>query len=164
MDISLHTIDKIIIVSYFLLIVVIGVMVSRKTRTGDDLFLAGRSLGWAAIGFSLFASNISSTTLIGLSGQAYMSGISVANYEWMAAVVLVIMAIFFIPYYIKSRITTIPEFLERRFDTRSRKYFSVITIFLSIMVDTAGGLYAGAIVVNVFFPEIPIWNTIVALG
>ena len=164
MDISLHTIDKIIIVSYFLLIVVIGVMVSRKTKTGDDLFLAGRSLGWAAIGFSLFASNISSTTLIGLSGQAYMSGISVANYEWMAAVVLVIMAIFFIPYYIKSRITTIPEFLERRFDTRSRKYFSVITIFLSIMVDTAGGLYAGAIVVNVFFPEIPIWNTIVALG
>ncbi len=74
MDISLHTIDKIIIVSYFLLIVVIGVLVSRKTKTGDDLFLAGRSLGWAAIGFSLFASNISSTTLIGLSGQAYMSG------------------------------------------------------------------------------------------
>lgn len=164
MNISLSLLDKGIIVGYFLLIVIIGIVVSRKTKTGDDLFLAGRSLGWAAIGFSLFASNISSTTLIGLSGQAYMSGISVANYEWMAAVVLVVMAIFFIPYYIKSRITTIPEFLERRFDARSRKYFSVITIFLSIMVDTAGGLYAGAIVVNVFFPGIPIWQTILALG
>lgn len=163
-EITLSNLDKMIIVGYFVIIVIIGVVVSRKTETGDDLFLAGRSLGWLAIGFSLFASNISSTTLIGLSGQAYMTGISVANYEWMAAVVLVIMAVFFIPYYIKSRITTIPEFLERRFDVRSRKYFSVITIFLSIVVDTAGGLYAGAIVVNVFFPDIPIWQTILALG
>ncbi|AXJ01887.1 solute:Na+ symporter, SSS family [Cyclonatronum proteinivorum] len=163
-EIALSNLDKAIIVGYFVIIVLIGFFVSRKTETGDDLFLAGRSLGWLAIGFSLFASNISSTTLIGLSGQAYMTGISVANYEWMAAVVLVVMAVFFIPYYIKSRITTIPEFLERRFDVRSRKYFSVITIFLSIVVDTAGGLYAGAIVVNVFFPDIPIWQTILALG
>jgi SSS family solute:Na+ symporter len=82
----------------------------------------------------------------------------------MAAIVLVFMAIFFIPFYIRSKIDTIPEFLERRFDVRSRKYFSVITIFLSIIVDTAGGLYAGAIVVNVFFPEIDIIYTILALG
>ncbi|MCH8568043.1 MAG: sodium:solute symporter [Balneolales bacterium] len=163
-DITLSNLDKIIIVGYFVIIVLIGVIVTRKTKTGDDLFLAGRSLGWGVIGFSLFASNISSTTLIGLSGQAYMTGISVANYEWMTGVVLVILAIFFIPYYIKSRITTIPEFLEKRFDSRSRKYFSVITIFLSIIVDTAGGLYAGAIVVNVFFPQIPIWQTILVLG
>lgn len=82
----------------------------------------------------------------------------------MAAVVLVFMALFFIPFYIRSKIDTIPEFLERRFDVRSRKYFSVITIFLSIIVDTAGGLYAGAIVVNVFFPGIEIWQTIAVLG
>ncbi len=163
-DITLSNLDKWIIIGYFLLIIIIGVVVSRKTKTGDDLFLAGRSLGWMAIGFSLFASNISSTTLIGLSGDAYRTGISVANYEWMATLVLIVMAVFFIPYYIKSRITTIPEFLEKRFDVRSRKYFSVITIFLSIIVDTAGGLYAGALVVQVFFPEIDIWYTIVGLG
>jgi len=163
-DIALSNLDKGIIVGYFLIIIIIGVLVSRKTKTGDDLFLAGRSLGWIAIGFSLFASNISSTTLIGLSGDAYRTGISVANYEWMAAFVLIVMAVFFIPYYIKSRITTIPEFLENRFDVRSRKYFSVITIFLSIVVDTAGGLYAGALVVQVFFPQIDIWYTVIGLG
>lgn len=163
-DISLSPLDIGIIIGYFLVIIVIGVIVSRKTDTGEDLFLAGRSLGWGVIGFSLFASNISSTTLIGLTGQAYQTGISVSNYEWMAAVVLVFMAIFFIPFYIRSKIDTIPEFLERRFDVRSRKYFSVITIFLSIIVDTAGGLYAGAIVVNVFFPEIDIIYTILSLG
>ena len=163
-DITLSPLDIGIIIGYFVIIIVIGVVVSRKTSTGEDLFLAGRTLGWGVIGFSLFASNISSTTLIGLTGDAYRTGISVANYEWMAAVVLILMAVFFIPYYIKSSITTIPEFLENRFDARSRKYFSVITIFLSIIVDTAGGLYAGALVVQVFFPEINIWYTIVGLG
>jgi len=163
-EITLSTLDIAIIIGYFLFIIGIGVYVTKRTKTGEDLFLAGRSLGWGVIGFSLFASNISSTTLIGLSGQAYQTGISVANYEWMAAVVLVFMALFFIPFYIRSKIDTIPEFLERRFDVRSRKYFSVITIFLSIIVDTAGGLYAGAIVVNVFFPGIEIWQTIAVLG
>lgn len=163
-DITLSPLDVGIIIGYFIIIIVIGVIVSRKTNTGEDLFLAGRSLGWGVIGFSLFASNISSTTLIGLTGQAYQTGISVSNYEWMAAVVVIFMSIFFIPFYIRSKIDTIPEFLERRFDSRSRKYFSVITIFLSIIVDTAGGLYAGAIVVNVFFPEIDIIFTILSLG
>lgn len=163
-EISLSNLDILIIIAYFLLIIAIGVYVSKRTKTGEDLFLAGRTLGWGVIGFSLFASNISSTTLIGLSGDAYRTGISVANYEWMAAIVLILMAVFFIPYYIKSSITTIPEFLENRFDVRSRKYFSVITIFLSIIVDTAGGLYAGALVVQVFFPEIDIWYTIMGLG
>ncbi len=163
-EISLSNLDIAIIIGYFMLIIGIGVWVSKRTNTGEDLFLAGRTLGWGVIGFSLFASNISSTTLIGLSGDAYRTGISVANYEWMAAIVLVLMAVFFIPYYIKSSITTIPEFLENRFDSRSRKYFSVITIFLSIVIDTAGGLYAGALVVQVFFPEVNIWYTIITLG
>ena len=77
---------------------------ARKTRSGEDLFLAGRRLGWIPIGFSLFASNISSTTLVGLSGAAYTWGIAVSNYEWMAAFVLVFFAIFFIPYYLNARI------------------------------------------------------------
>ncbi|MFU8812925.1 MAG: sodium:solute symporter [Balneolaceae bacterium] len=163
-ELALSNLDIAIIIGYFLLIIAIGYYVSKRTDTGEDLFLAGRTLGWGVIGFSLFASNISSTTLIGLSGDAYRTGISVANYEWMAAIVLIVMAVFFIPYYIKSSITTIPEFLENRFDVRSRKYFSIITIFLSIVVDTAGGLYAGALVIQVFFPEIDILYTILALG
>ena len=163
-EITLSNLDLGIIIGYFLFIILIGYYVSKKTDTGEDLFLAGRSLGWAAIGFSLFASNISSTTLIGLTGQAYVTGISVSNYEWMATLVLIFMAIFFIPFYLRSKIDTIPEFLERRFDSRSRKYFSIVTIFLSIIVDTAGGLYAGALVMQVFFPFLELWQTIVPLA
>ena len=101
----IHSIDITIIILYFIAVFAIGLFVARKTKSGEDLFLAGRSLGWMAIGFSLFASNISSTTLIGLSGQAYKSGISVSNYEWMATLVLIFMAVFFIPLYLKNKIT-----------------------------------------------------------
>lgn len=160
----IHTVDYIVIGVYFAIVFAIGILIARRTHSGEDLFLAGRSLGFAAIGFSLFASNISSTTLIGLSGAAYASGIAVSAYEWMAAVVLVIMAIVFIPLYLNSRISTIPEYLERRFGRAARLYFSGITIFLSIVVDTAGGLYAGAVVLKVFFPDLIIWQACVALA
>ena len=161
---SISSIDIAVIIAYFVVIVVIGVVVARKTDTGEDLFLAGRSLTWGVIGFSLFASNISSTTLIGLSGAAYSSGIAVSTYEWMSGLPLIILAVVFAPLYLKSRITTVPEFLEKRFDWRSRKYFSAVTILLSILIDTAGGLYAGAVVLKTFFPDLVIWQVCVALG
>ena len=161
---AIGTLDIGIIVAYFAVVVVIGVWVSRKTDTGEDLFLAGRSLGWGIIGFSLFASNISSTTLIGLSGAAYSSGIAVSAYEWMSGLALLILAFIFLPLYLRSKITTIPEFLELRYDVRSRKYFSIVTIALSIIVDTAGGLYAGAVVLKTFFPDLVIWQVCVGLG
>ncbi|HBJ94607.1 MAG TPA: Na+/glucose cotransporter, partial [Hyphomonadaceae bacterium] len=81
---TLTLLDWSVIAGYFAIVIVIGWVVSRNMKSGEDLFLAGRSLGFATIGFSLFASNISSTTLIGVSGQAYASGISVASYELMA--------------------------------------------------------------------------------
>jgi SSS family solute:Na+ symporter len=95
---QISSIDLIIIIAYFAIVFIIGLVVARRTKSGGDLFLAGRSLGWGAIGFSLFASNISSTTLIGLSGQAYATGISVSNYEWITTLLLVFMAIYFIPF------------------------------------------------------------------
>lgn len=161
---SISNIDLAIIGIYFFAVMAIGFWVSKTTETGDDLFLAGRSLTWGFIGFSLFASNISSTTLIGLAGAAYSNGIPVSTYEWMSGVPLIILAVVFIPIYIRSRISTIPEFLELRFDRRSRLYFSGMTILLSIIVDTAGGLYAGAVVLKTFFPNLVIWQTCVALG
>ena len=156
--------DLSIVVGYFAIVFIIGLVVARKTETGSDLFLAGRSLGFVAIGFSLFASNISSTTIIGLAGAAYKSGIAVSNYEWMAGVVLVFMAAFYIPVYLKSRITTIPEFLELRFNRKVRLYFSAITIFLSVVIDMAGGLYAGGLVIKVFFPAFEVWQTSIILA
>jgi len=160
----MHTVDYIIIVAYLVAVAFIGWRVARRTRTGDDLFLAGRSLGARSIGLSLFASNISSTTLIGLAGAAYVTGISVANYEWMAAPILVLMAFVFIPLYLRGRVTTVPEYLERRFSRTLRRYFSGLTIIMSILVDTAGGLYAGALVLKTFFPELELWSTCAALA
>ncbi len=159
MDFPISTIDLIIVVVYFLVVFGIGYYVAKRIDTGEDLFLAGRSLMWGTIGLSLFASNISSTTLIGLAGDAYNTGIAVANYEWMAGVVLVFMAFFFIPFFIRSRLTTIPEYLEKRFDVRSRKYFSGLTIITSILIDAAGGIYAGTLVLQMFFPDLPfLWT------
>jgi SSS family solute:Na+ symporter len=160
----ISSIDLGIIGGYFLVVVLIGLWLGRKHQSGDDLFLAGRSLGWKSIGFSLFTSNISSTTLIGLAGAAYTAGIAVANYEWMAALVMVFMAFYVVPFYLKSRVTTVPEFLERRFGSGARRYFSIVTILLSILLDTAGGLYAGALVLKTFFPSIDITTTCVVLA
>ena len=141
------------------MVLVIGLIFSKRTESGKDFFLAGRSLGWAAIGFSLFASNISSATLIGLSGQAYRTGVSISNYEWMATLILVFMTIFFIPFFIRSKITTIPEFLELRYDRFCRRYVSFFSIFLNVIVDTAASLFAGALVLQLFFPSLVIWQT-----
>ena len=163
-DPSLSSVDLAVIAVYLIVVMYIGLRMARRTQSGTDLFLAGRRLGWMPIGFSLFATNISSTTLIGLSGAAYTWGIAVSNYEWMAAFVLVFFAIFFIPYYLNARITTVPEFLERRFDRRSRLYFSALTLFSNIVVDTAGTLFAGAMVIRVFFPETDLFMACLGLA
>ncbi|MEM9881063.1 MAG: sodium:solute symporter, partial [Pseudomonadota bacterium] len=164
MQTNLTALDGIIIALYLGIVVAIGIAVARQTKTGEDLFLAGRSLGWTAIGFSLFASNISTSTLIGLTGSAYTSGLAVSAYEWMAGIPLLLMAFVFAPVFLKSQITTTPEYLEKRFSRRVRLYFSALTILFTIIVDTAGGLYAGAVVVKVFFPSIDIWLSCIAIG
>jgi len=161
---SISNVDIGIIIGYFFVVIVIGLVFSRKTETGKDFFLAGRSLGWATIGFSLFASNISSSTLIGLSGQAYRTGLSSSNYEWMATLILVFSTIFFIPFFIRSKITTIPEFLELRYDRFSRRYVSIFSIFLNVIVDTASNLYAGALILQLFFPNLVIWQTCIVIA
>ena len=154
--IQINTYDTILILGYFLLVLSIGYVLSRRIQTGDDFFLAGNKLGWTAIGFSLFASNISSSSIIGLTGQAYASGISIANYEWMATLVLVFMSLFIIPIYLRNRLSTVPQYLGLRYDSFSRKYYSAVTIILTIIVDLASSLFAGALVINVFFPQLSI--------
>lgn len=149
---------------YLIVVIVIGWRVTRRAPTADDLFLAGRSLGWGVVGLSLFASNISSTTLIGLPGAAWETGISVANYEWMAALVLVFSAFFIMPRLLRAGVTTIPEWLEQRFDGRLRRYLSAVSIALSIVLDTAGSLYAGSVVLMTFIPGLTLGWTCAAMA
>ncbi|WP_288253264.1 sodium/solute symporter [uncultured Hydrogenophaga sp.] len=161
--------DWAVIAAYLVIVLLIGAWAARGAGTsGEDLFLAGRSLGVVTVGLSLFASNISSTTLIGVAGAAYGSGISVAHYELMAALVLVFMAVVTIPVFLRARVTTIPQYLERRFGPRHGptvcRYISALTIFLSIFVDTAGSVYAGVLVLQVLVPGVPFLPACIALA
>ena len=163
-DFSLHPADLLIIGVYVLFVVWLGIRLGKKHDTAEDYFLAGRSMIWPFIGMSLFASNISSTTLIGLAGDAYSTGISVFNYEWFASVILVFFVIFILPFVLKSQVYTIPEYLERRYDGRARTYFSILNLFLNIIVDTAASLYVGGLMLKLIFPGVPMWQTIGALA
>ena len=154
---DLQSLDLTLLAAYFVLVIGIGTKVARRRASSADFFLAGRRLGWFVIGLSLFASNISSTTLIGLAGAGYHTGISISAYEWMASVVLVVFAIFVIPFYLSTRVYTVPEYFEKRFNAACRYYFSGLTIVGNIFIDTAGTLFAGALVVQLFFPGTPLW-------
>lgn len=164
MEEAISSLDLGVIALYFLVVLSLGFWAARTTRSRDDLFLGGRTLSWGFIGLSLFASNISSTTIIGLTGAAYSSGIVQSVYEWVSGIPLIIAAFIFVPLYLNAQITTIPEFLAKRFDRRSQVFFSVVTIITSILVETAGGLYAGAIVLKTFFPDLVIWQTTIVLS
>jgi SSS family solute:Na+ symporter len=161
---DMHWLDGLIPLIYLVAILWVAWASSRQVKTPEDLFLAGRGLGFGVIGLSLFASNVSSTTLIGLSGAAYTSGIAVANYEWMAAVVMVFAAVFLIPVYLRNRCRTVPEFLGLRYSLGIRRYVSVWMIGLSVLVDTAGSLFAGALVLQVLVPGLPLWPVVIGLG
>lgn len=161
---TLHTFDFVIIIAYFALTIFVGLYVSRVHETAEDYFLAHRKMLWPVIGLSLLASNLSSTTFIGLAGEAYSTGIAVFNYEWMATVVLAFYAIFLLPFVLRSQVYTMPEYLERRFDGRARLYFSGLTLFLNIVVDTAGTLYAGALVVQMVYPQLSVFTIVVTIA
>jgi solute:Na+ symporter, SSS family len=160
---SLTTIDIVVMLVYAVLIIGYG-LYHAKRNSSEDYFLAGRSMVWPIVGISLFAANISSSTLVGLASSAYQTDTHVYNYEWLAAVVLVFFAIFFMPFYLQSRVYTMPEFLERRFDSRSRYYFSFITIVGNVILDTAAGLYVGNVILKLMFPAIPAWAIIMILA
>ncbi|RMG71604.1 MAG: sodium transporter [Bacteroidetes bacterium] len=144
--------DIAIMIGYVVVMIWYGLS-KAKQSSSEDYFLAGRNMVWPIVGISLFAANISSNTLTGLASSAYTSGINVYNYEWMAAVVLVFFAIFFLPFYLRSRVYTMPEFLERRYDSRSRYYFSFITVVGNVIIDISSALYAGNLVLKIIFPE-----------
>ena len=137
---------------------------SAKAQSSEEYFLAGRDMTWPIVGISLFAANISSSTLVGLAGDAYKTNTQVFNYEWLASVVLVFFAIFFLPFYLRSRVYTMPEFLERRYNRASRYYFSAITIIGNILIDTAAGLYVGTVVLKLLFPDLETWMIVTILA
>ncbi len=164
MEFALSTLDLSIIIFYLLFVTALGFYLGSKHEDAEDYFLAGRKLTWPIIGFSLFASNMSSNSLVGLAGAGYKDGFSVYSYEWMAVVILIIFAIFFLPFYLKNKVFTIPEYLEKRYSYIVRAYASGIAIILNILVDIAATLYAGGLVIQLIFPGFVLWQIILGLA
>ncbi|MFS4436577.1 sodium:solute symporter [Paracoccaceae bacterium GXU_MW_L88] len=158
-------IDLTILVAYIILSRVLAIWLVRgQANDADGFFLGGRNFIWPMIGFSLFATNMSGASFVGLAGAGYNSGISVYSYEWMAAVILVFFILFVLPFYLNSKVFTMPEFLERRYDRRSRYLFAIMLLILGVFLDCAGALYAGGLVVNTLFPDLPLWVGVLGLA
>lgn len=151
MNFTFTTLDIFIIIAYILAIVSYG-FYHRKAGSSEEYFLAGRDMTWPVIGISMFSANISSNSLIAITGGAYKGGIVFFNYEWMASVVLTFFCIFILPFYLRSKVYTMPEFFEKRYDARSRYYFSFITLVGNIFIDTAGTLFAGVVIAKLVYP------------
>ncbi len=163
-DFSLATIDYVIVGLYILGILTLGFWVGRGKKDANDFLLGGRIAIWPLVGFGLIAANMSGTSYIGIAGAGYEEGIAVWNYEWMATLVLLFFALFVLPFYLRSKVNTMPEFLERRYDRRSRYVFSGFSVFTAMLIDSAGALFAGAITLQLLFPDVSLGLLITILA
>jgi len=145
---SLAPVDIVIIAIYFVIVFAIGFYFSRKERTSTDYFLASRNIGWFAIGASLFVSNISTEHFIGLAGSGATSGLAVGHFEWLACLILLILGWVFVPFYLRSNVFTMPEFLERRFNRECAVYLASISIIAYVFTKISVHLYAAAVVLE----------------
>lgn len=145
---SLSSLDLVVFIAYVLVILTIGLWVSRDKKghqkNAEDYFLAGKSLPWWAIGASLIAANISAEQFIGMSGSGFAIGLAIASYEWMAAVTLIVVGKYFLPIFIRQQIYTIPGFVEKRFSTNLKTILAVFWIALFVFVNLTSVLYLGA--------------------
>ena len=150
----LKPVDWIIIAAYFTIILVLAWWVMRqKQRTSTDYFLAGRNLGWLIIGASIFASNIGAEHLVGLAGSGATDGVAMAHYE-LHAWCLLVLGWVMVPFYMRSKVFTMPEFLERRFSPTARTVLSLISLVAYVLTKMAVGIFAGGVVFSVLLPEI----------
>ncbi|MEI8205154.1 MAG: sodium/sugar symporter [Bacteroidota bacterium] len=147
-----NTIDYIVLFGYIALVISIGLFVSRRNknveRKASDYFLANKGLTWWVIGASLIASNISAEQFIGMSGSGFKIGLGIASYEWMAALTLVIVAVFFMPVFLRQGIYTMPQFLEQRYDKRVKTVMAIFWVMTFIFVNLTSVLYLGALAIK----------------
>ena len=148
----MHWIDWVVIFLYFVLIAWIAWWYGRHQRDTTDYFLAGRNAGWVVIGASIFTSNIGSEHIVGLAGQGASTGMAMAHWE-LHAWCLIVLAGLFVPFYYKSRVATIPEFLEKRFSSRTRWVLSCVSLVAYVFTKVSVTVYAGAVVFQALLPD-----------
>lgn len=163
----LEPLDLAVFIGYCLLIIGMGLFVSREkkghVKNSQDYFLASKALPWWAVGASLIASNISAEQFIGMSGSGFALGLAISTYEWMAAITLLVVAIFFLPIYMKKGIYTMPGFLLDRYDTRVRTTMAIFWLLLYVFVNLTSVLYLGALSLNTIL-NVPMVYGIIGLA
>lgn len=164
---SFGTIDYLVFIGYCLLIVFIGLFVSRtkkgQKKTTQDYFLASKALPWWAIGSSLIAANISAEQYIGMSGSSYAIGLAIASYEWIAALGLIVVGLFILPVFLKKGIYTMPQFLEQRFDNRVRMALATFWLLVYVFVNLTSVMWLGALALETII-GIPVFWGIIGLA
>src|SRR5467141_1066642 len=146
---NLHVFDIMFIAIYFIILFGIAWWAAlREKNVSSDYFLAGRDIGWLAVGASLFASNIGSEHLVGLAGTGAASGLAVGHFEWLACLILLLLGWLFVPYYLRSGVYTMPEFLERRYSPASRTYFTWVSVIGYVLTKISVTLFAGGVVLR----------------
>ena len=160
-------IDIVIFALYCILIVGIGLWVSRRKKDSEkttrDYFLAGNTLPWWAIGTSLIAANISAEQLIGMTGEGFRIGLAISSYEWMAAATLIIVAKYFVPIFLEKKIYSMPQFLDIRYDGRVRTTMAILWLFMYVFVNLTSILYLGGICLRQVF-NIPLEAAIISIA
>jgi solute:Na+ symporter, SSS family len=150
----MESLDWVVIATYFAIVLGIAWWVIRRNKdTADDYFLAGRNLGWWVVGASIFSSNIGSEHLVGLAGSGFTDGVAMAHYE-LHAWCLLVLGWVLVPFYMRSRVFTMPEFLERRYNPACRWVLSIISLVAYVVTKIAVGIFAGGIVFSVLLPEL----------
>lgn len=145
----IHVVDLLVIGLYFAVVLGIGYWAARRKKNESaDYFLAGRDVGWLAVGASLFASNIGSEHLVGLAGTGAASGLAVGHFEWLATLILLLLGWVFVPFYLRSGVYTMPEFLERRYNAASRWYLTTVSVIGYVLTKISVTLFAGGVVVR----------------
>lgn len=161
---TFSTLDYVIFICYACIILFAGLFVSRnkdgKTKNSQDYFLASKSLAWWAIGASIIASNISAEQFIGMSGSGFAIGLGIASYEFIAAATLIIVAVFFLPIYLKANIYTMPQFLEIRYDKRVKTIMAFFWLLVFIFVNLTSILYLGSLAINKIMEVDMLWSII----
>ncbi len=151
-QLRIPVLDLAIIIAYMVGIMLVGVWSTRRMKiTGQVFFLAGRSLPWGIVGAALFASNISTIHLVGLTASGYNEGLVWGHFEWLAVFTLILLSLVFAPFYFRSRIATLPEFLERRYSPASRSFLAFMAIMAALFIHIGMSIFAGAAVFQQFF-------------
>jgi len=145
----LQLIDVLVLVGYFSAVLGVAWWAFLKNKNeSEGYFLAGRDMGWIAVGTSLFMSNIGSEHLVGLSGTGAASGLAVGHFEWLAALILLLLGWVFVPFYLRSGVFTMPEFLGRRYNSACQTYFTAISVIGYVLTKISVSLYAGGIIIQ----------------